>query len=110
LPQAPLFGLPPFPPPCQWSRLGAESPRPAAPQRERREQQPQRPAGLGQPERLSQEPVLLEVARVLDELLLLVAEREAVAEREPWQVQLNHQILTGRRWQKHEAGLEFGQG
>jgi hypothetical protein len=48
---------------------------------------------------LSQEPVRLEVARV-DELLLTVAEREAVAAE--WELGkaalLNHQILIRCRW------------
>ena len=95
MPEAPLFGLPP----CQWS--WAESLSLAAPRRERPERRPQRPAGVERPEGQAQEPVRLQVARVLDELLLLaVAVREAVAaEREAGKpALLNHQILIRRRW------------
>jgi hypothetical protein len=71
-PQVPLFPLPLL----ELSRLGAESLSVAAPRQERR---PQWPAGVEQPERLSQEPVRLKGAWAVDELLLTVAEREAVA-------------------------------
>ena len=83
MPEAPLFGLP------QWSR--AESLSLAAPRRERRERRQRRPAGVEQPERQDQEPVRLEVARVLDELLLTVAVWEA---GKP--ALSNHQILEGQ--------------
>jgi hypothetical protein len=52
-----------------------------------------------QPQRLSQELVRLEVARAVDELLLRVAVREAIAAvRETWAALSNRQILTRRRW------------
>jgi hypothetical protein len=60
---------------------------------------PQRPAGTEQLEVLSHVPVRLEVARAVDELLLTVAVREAVAaEWELGKAALsNHQILIRRR-------------
>ena len=81
-PLAPLFPLPIL----ELSRLGAESLSLADPRQE------QRPAGVEQPERLFQEPVRLEVAWAVDELLLTAAERET------WVALLNHQILIRRRW------------
>jgi hypothetical protein len=87
-PEAPLFP----PPLLELSRLRAESLSLATPR-----QEPERPAGMEQ--RLSQEPVRLEVAWAVDELLLTVAVREATAaERETWVALLNHQILIRRRW------------
>jgi hypothetical protein len=69
----------------------------AAPRRER--PRPQRPAGVEQPQRLSQELVRLEVARAVDELLLRVAVREAIAAvRETLAALSNRQILIRRRW------------
>ena len=81
---------------AQWSRLRAES-------GVRRQERPQRPAGMEQLERgcLELAVGLKKGLEAWDELLLaVVGEREAVvAEREPGKAALlSHQILTRRRW------------
>jgi len=91
-PEAPLAGL--APPRAQWSRLRAES-------GVRRQERPQRSAGMEQLERgcLELAAGLGKGLEARDELRLpVLGEREAIVAEPGKAALLSHQLLTGYRW------------